>query len=87
MSVVSSSNHPSQHSVSVGPSSSIGEAVQTSPDSTSHEDIMGDHMVDRDRRDDSQDQEQDRSNNVPDSQVDLKENVLGQFFNPGFSGL
>jgi len=68
MSVVSSSNHPSQHSVSVGPSSSIGETVQTSPDSTSHEDIMGDHMVDRDRRDDSQDQEQDRSNNVPDSQ-------------------
>eukprot|EP00090_Calanus_glacialis_P044531 TRINITY_DN7950_c0_g1_i1.p1 TRINITY_DN7950_c0_g1~~TRINITY_DN7950_c0_g1_i1.p1 ORF type:complete len:1263 (-),score=483.66 TRINITY_DN7950_c0_g1_i1:324-3560(-) len=68
MSVVSSSNHPSQHSVSVGPSSSIGEAVQTSPDSTSHEDIMGDHMVDRDRRDDSQDQEQDRSSNVPDSQ-------------------
>jgi hypothetical protein len=69
MSVVSSSNHPSQHSVSVGPSSSIGEAVQTSPDSTSHEDIMGDHMVDRDRRDDSQDQEQDRSSNIPDSQV------------------
>ena len=70
MSVVSSSNNTSQHSVSVGPSSSMGETVQTSPDSTSHEDSMGDsHLQDRDRRDDSQDTEQDRSSNVPDSQV------------------
>jgi len=69
MSVVSSSNNTSQHSVSVGPSSSMGETVQTSPDSTSHEDSMGDsHLQDRDRRDDSQDTEQDRSSNVPDSQ-------------------
>eukprot|EP00092_Neocalanus_flemingeri_P016495 GFUD01017849.1.p1 GENE.GFUD01017849.1~~GFUD01017849.1.p1 ORF type:complete len:1547 (+),score=557.86 GFUD01017849.1:282-4922(+) len=69
MSVVSSSNNSSQHSISVGPSSSIGETVQTSPDSTSHEDSMGDsHLGDRDRRDDSQDTEQDRSSNVPDSQ-------------------
>merc|ERR1719189_1366078 len=62
MSVVSSSNNPTHHNVSVG------EAVQTSPDSTSHEDIVGDHIGDRDRREDSQDQEHDRSNSVPDSQ-------------------
>jgi len=66
MSVVSSSNHPS-HGVSVGSSSSLGEAVQTSPDSTSHEDIVVDHM-DRERRENSQEQEQDRSSSVPDSQ-------------------
>jgi len=68
MSVVSSSNHPSQHNVSVGSSTSLGETVQTSPDSTSHEDNVGDQIGDRERREDSQDQEMDRSNSVPDSQ-------------------
>jgi len=68
MSVVSSSNNPTHHNVSVGSSTSLGEAVQTSPDSTSHEDIVGEHIGDRDRREDSQDQEHDRSNSVPDSQ-------------------
>ena len=69
MSVVSSSNHPTHHNISVGSSTTLGEAVQTSPDSTSHEDIVGDHIGDRDRREDSQDQELDRNNSVPDSQV------------------
>jgi len=66
MSVVSSSN--SQQSVSLGPSGTMGEPVQTSPDSTSQEDMMGDHHMDRDRREDSNDTEHERSNNVPDSQ-------------------
>ena len=80
MSVVSSSNHPTHHNVSVGSSTTLGEAVQTSPDSTSHEDIVGDHIGDRDRREDSQDQELDRNNSVPDSQV-INTSLKSEFFN------
>ena len=79
MSVVSSSNHPTHHNISVGSSTTLGEAVQTSPDSTSHEDIVGDHIGDRDRREDSQDQELDRNNSVPDSQV-VEQFLKSNFF-------
>ena len=67
MSVVSSSNHGSHQGVSIGPSSSVGESVQTSPDSTSQEDAMVETVVDRDREDVHHDQ--DRGGNMPDSQV------------------
>jgi len=66
MSVVSSSNHGSHQGVSIGSSSSVGESVQTSPDSTSQEDAMVESVVDRDREDVHHDQ--DRGGNMPDSQ-------------------
>ena len=67
MSVVSSSNHGSHQGVSIGSSSSVGESVQTSPDSTSQEDAMVESVVDRDMEDVHHDQ--DRGGNMPDSQV------------------
>jgi len=69
LSVVSSSVNSSQHNASVGTSSSIGETIQTSPDSTSHEDSGGQEMQDRDRRqgEDTQDGTLEESS-APDSQ-------------------
>merc|ERR1712142_1164393 len=59
-------NNISIRKISIGSSSSVGESVQTSPDSTSQEDAMVESVVDRDREDVHHDQ--DRGGNMPDSQ-------------------
>ena len=82
MSVVSSSVNSSQHNASVGTSSSIGETIQTSPDSTSHEDSGGQDMQDRDRRqgEDTQDGTLEESS-APDSQVGCEKTRKCQVLN------